>query len=72
MIEKYAMEKQAKFLNAYPKLEKLIWGEDEEYLYLGFDNYSLAVIPKIFVLIDAEKLKEKFTPFKKENIAKIL
>lgn len=72
MIEKYAMEKQAKFLNGYPKLETLIWGEDEEYLYLGFNNYSLAVIPKAFVLIDTEKLKEKYLPFKTEHIRKIL
>lgn len=72
MIEKYAMEKQAKLINAYPKLEKLIWGEDEEYLYLGFNNYSLAVIPKVVVLIDTEKLKEKYSPFKTEHIRKIL
>jgi hypothetical protein len=72
VIEKYAMEKQAKFLNSYPKLGSLIWGEDEEYLYLGFDNYSLAVIPKGFVLIDTEKLKEKYPPFKAERIRKIL
>lgn len=72
MIEKYSMEKQANFLNSYPELERLFWGEDEEYMYLGINNYSLAVIPKAFFLIDTEKLKEKYPPFKTERIRKIL
>lgn len=68
------MTVQANLIKELPKRKRMFWGEDEENVYFCLDNESTAMIciPKQFFIIDTEKLKKKFSPYKIETIKSII
>lgn len=73
-MEKYFMKAQADFIKSFPKLERVIWCEDRERVYLPINTgrYGLIGIPRELFIIDVNKLKEKFEPFKGEHIQRLI